>query len=65
MSLTFDFVQELSSLSLVDEDEVGDTDENLLTVRSKAYSPDLVCLVGLWWRHWNSFLPLYERAHII
>jgi len=63
--VTFDFVQELSSLSLVDEDEVGNTDENLLTVGSKTYCPDLICLIGLWWRHWNGFLPLYERAHII
>lgn len=53
MTLTFDFVQELSSLGIVDEDEVGNTDENLVTVGSETDCPDLVCLIGLWWRHWN------------
>lgn len=65
MTLTFDFVQELSSCSIVDEDEVGNTDENLVTIGSKTDCPDLICLIGLWWRHWNRFLPLNERAHII
>ena len=63
--LTFDFIQQLSGVCLVDEDEVGNTDEHLVTIGSKTDCPDLIRLICLSWRHWNSFLPLHERAHII
>jgi len=62
--VAFDLIDQLTSCGLVDAYTVGDTDENLVTVRSEADCPYLIRLVGLWGRLRYLFSPLNERAHI-